>query len=94
MRIKFLPMESLRHIAEKTGVSPARVYSTALFLALFNLDPHLSGTAGERAHFRGFVGDVAARARQRCRAHSGEFVYQSPADLIYCKIEEWDHITA
>jgi NADH-quinone oxidoreductase subunit E len=35
---KYLPIESLRYIAEKTGVPPARVYSAATFYALFNLD--------------------------------------------------------
>ena len=35
----FLSMEALRYIAEQTGIPPARVYSTATFFALFNLDP-------------------------------------------------------
>ncbi len=36
---KYLSEASLRYIAEKTGVPPARVYSAATFYALFNLDP-------------------------------------------------------
>lgn len=36
---RFLSMEALRYIAEKTGVPPAVVYSAATFFALFNLDP-------------------------------------------------------
>lgn len=36
---KFLSQSTLRYIALKTGVPPARVYSAATFYALFNLDP-------------------------------------------------------
>jgi NADH-quinone oxidoreductase subunit E len=36
---KYLPIESLRYIADQTGAPPARVYSAATFYALFNLDP-------------------------------------------------------
>ena len=36
---RYLPMESLRYIAERTGVPPARIYSAATFYALFNLEP-------------------------------------------------------
>jgi NADH-quinone oxidoreductase subunit E len=36
---KFLSLDALRHIAEKAGVPPARVYSVATFYALFNLEP-------------------------------------------------------
>lgn len=36
---KYLSMEALRYIASETGIPPAKVYSTATFYALFNLDP-------------------------------------------------------
>ena len=36
---KYLSEPTLRYIAAKTGVPPARVYSAATFYALFNLDP-------------------------------------------------------
>ncbi len=36
---KYLSEPTLRYIAVKTGVPPARVYSAATFYALFNLDP-------------------------------------------------------
>lgn len=36
---KYLSIEALRYIAEKAGISPARVYSVATFYALFNLEP-------------------------------------------------------
>ena len=48
---KFLSMESLRYIAHETGIPPARVYSTATFYALFNLEPqgdNVSGFAAEQ----------------------------------------------
>ena len=36
---KFLSLESLRYIAEETGLPPSTIYSAATFYALFNLDP-------------------------------------------------------
>ena len=36
---KFLSLDALRYISDKTGVPPARVYSVATFYALFNLEP-------------------------------------------------------
>jgi len=36
---KYLSEASLRYIAGKTGIPPARVFSAATFYALFNLDP-------------------------------------------------------
>ena len=54
---KYLPIESLRYIAEKTGVPPARVYSAATFYALFNLDPQGDNVVcvcrGTACHTRG-----------------------------------------
>ena len=54
---KYLSMEALRRVAEKTGVPPARVYSTATFYALFNLDPQGDNVVcvcrGTACHTRG-----------------------------------------
>ena len=54
---KFLSMESLRYIAEETGVPPARIYSAATFYALFNLDPQgdnvICVCRGTACHTRG-----------------------------------------
>jgi NADH-quinone oxidoreductase subunit E len=54
---KFLSMESLRYIAEHTGIPPARVFSTATFYALFNLDPQGDNVVcvcrGTACHTRG-----------------------------------------
>ena len=54
---KFLSMESLRYIAEHTGVPPARVFSAATFYALFNLDPQgdnvICVCRGTACHTRG-----------------------------------------
>jgi NADH-quinone oxidoreductase subunit E len=36
---KFLSIEALRYIASETGFPAAKVYSTATFYSLFNLDP-------------------------------------------------------
>ena len=36
---KYLPLEILEYIAEKTGIPLAQVYSVATFYALFNLEP-------------------------------------------------------
>jgi NADH-quinone oxidoreductase subunit E len=54
---KYLSMESLRYIAEKTGVPAARIYSAATFFALFNLDPQGDNVVcvcrGTACHTRG-----------------------------------------
>jgi NADH-quinone oxidoreductase subunit E len=54
---KYLSMESLRYVAEKTGVPPARIFSAATFYALFNLDPQGDNVVcvcrGTACHTRG-----------------------------------------
>lgn len=54
---KFLSMESLRYIAENTGLPPARVYSAATFFALYNLQPQGDNVVcvcrGTACHTRG-----------------------------------------
>ena len=54
---KFLSMDSLRYIAEHTGVPPARVFSAATFYSLFNLDPQgdnvICVCRGTACHTRG-----------------------------------------
>jgi NADH-quinone oxidoreductase subunit E len=54
---KYLSMESLRYIADHTGIPPARVFSTATFYALFNLDPQGDNVVcvcrGTACHTRG-----------------------------------------
>jgi NADH-quinone oxidoreductase subunit E len=54
---KFLSMESLRYIAQETGIAPAKVYSAATFFALFNLAPQgenvICVCRGTACHTRG-----------------------------------------
>ena len=54
---KYLSLGALRRIAEQTGAAPARVYSTATFYALFNLDPQGDNVVcicrGTACHTRG-----------------------------------------
>jgi NADH-quinone oxidoreductase subunit E len=54
---KFLPMESLRYIADRTGVPPSSIYSMVTFYALFNLDPQgdnvICVCRGTACHTRG-----------------------------------------
>lgn len=54
---KFLSMESLRYISDKTGIPPARVYSASTFYALFNLQPQgdnvICVCRGTACHTRG-----------------------------------------
>ena len=54
---KFLSMDSLRYIADRTGFPPARVYSAATFYSLFNLDPQgdnvICVCRGTACHTRG-----------------------------------------
>ena len=54
---KFLSLESLRYIAEETGLPPSTIYSAATFYALFNLDPQGDNVVcvcrGTACHTRG-----------------------------------------
>jgi NADH-quinone oxidoreductase subunit E len=54
---KFLSMEVLRYIADRSGIPPARVFSVATFYALFNLDPQgdnlICVCRGTACHTRG-----------------------------------------
>jgi NADH-quinone oxidoreductase subunit E len=54
---KYLPMETLRYVAAKTGIPLARIYSVATFYALFNLQPQGENTVcicrGTACHTRG-----------------------------------------
>ena len=53
----YLPMETLRYIALKTGTTPSRIYSVVTFYALFNLQPQGENTIcicrGTACHTRG-----------------------------------------
>jgi NADH-quinone oxidoreductase subunit E len=54
---KYLPLDTLRYIATRTGVPLARIYSVASFYALFNLEPQGENTIcicrGTACHTRG-----------------------------------------
>ncbi|MGC1421003.1 MAG: NAD(P)H-dependent oxidoreductase subunit E [Terracidiphilus sp.] len=54
---KFLSLDTLRYVAAKTGIPPAKVYSVATFYALFNLDPQGDNVVcvcrGTACHTRG-----------------------------------------
>jgi NADH-quinone oxidoreductase subunit E len=54
---KYLSMEALRYIAERTGVPPSTVYSATTFYSLFNLDPQgdnlICVCRGTACHTRG-----------------------------------------
>jgi NADH-quinone oxidoreductase subunit E len=54
---KYLPLETLRYIAGKTGTPLSRIYSVATFYALFNLQPQGENTIcicrGTACHTRG-----------------------------------------
>ncbi|HLN01628.1 MAG TPA: NAD(P)H-dependent oxidoreductase subunit E [Bryobacteraceae bacterium] len=54
---KYLPMGTLRYIAEKTRVPLSRIYSVATFYSLFNLQPQGANTIcicrGTACHTRG-----------------------------------------
>lgn len=54
---KYLPMETLRYVAEKTETPLARIYSVATFYTLFNLQPQGDNTVcicrGTACHTRG-----------------------------------------
>ena len=54
---KFLSMESLRYIADETGIPPARIYSAATIFAQINLDPQgdnvICVCRGTACHTRG-----------------------------------------
>ncbi len=54
---KYLSLEALRYVAERTGIPPATVYSTATFYSLFNLEPQgdnvICVCRGTACHTRG-----------------------------------------
>ncbi|MGA2990939.1 MAG: NAD(P)H-dependent oxidoreductase subunit E [Candidatus Korobacteraceae bacterium] len=54
---KYLPMETLRYVAAKTGIPAAQVFSVATFFALFSLEPQGDNTIcicrGTACHTRG-----------------------------------------
>jgi NADH-quinone oxidoreductase subunit E len=54
---KYLSLNALRYIAEKTAIPPARVYSAASFYSLFNLTPQgenlICVCRGTACHTRG-----------------------------------------
>ena len=56
-RYKYLPLETLRYIANKMEMPLARIYSVASFYALFNLQPQGENTIcicrGTACHTRG-----------------------------------------
>jgi len=53
----YLPMDTLRYIALKTGTTPSRIYSVVTFYSLFNLQPQGENTIcicrGTACHTRG-----------------------------------------
>ncbi len=54
---KYLPLDTLRYVAAKTGIPLARIYSVVTFYALFNLQPQGENTIcicrGTACHTRG-----------------------------------------
>lgn len=54
---KYLPLDTLRYIAGKMEIPPARIYSVATFYSLFNLQPQGENTIcicrGTACHTRG-----------------------------------------
>ena len=54
---KYLPLETLQYIAERTGIPLAQIYSVVTFYALFNLEPQGKNTVcvcrGTACHTRG-----------------------------------------
>lgn len=54
---KYLPIEFLEHLAERTGIAASSVFSVATFFALFNLKPQgvhsVSICRGTACHTRG-----------------------------------------
>ena len=72
---KFLSMESLRYIADQTGVPPARIYSAATFYALFNLDPQgdnvICVCRGTACHVKGSA-KVLESLKQELKVEAGQ----------------------
>jgi NADH-quinone oxidoreductase subunit E len=54
---KYLPMETLRYVASKTGIPASQVFSVTTFFALFSLEPQGDNTIcicrGTACHTRG-----------------------------------------
>jgi len=67
---KYLPIEYLEHIAQRTGIAASNIYSVATFYALFNLKPQglhsVSICRGTACHTRG-----SQRLLEVARLHLG-----------------------
>jgi len=54
---KYLPLEFLEHLAQRTGIAPSNIFGVATFYALFNLKPQglhsVSICRGTACHTRG-----------------------------------------
>ena len=70
----YLPEGAIRYIAERTGVSPAKVYGVATFYAQFRLKPagryQLMLCMGTACHVNG-AADIAAAVSERLGACDG-----------------------
>lgn len=67
---RFLPIEYLEHLAQRTGIAPSNIFSVATFYALFNLKPQgvhsVSICRGTACHVRG-----SQRLLEVARLHLG-----------------------
>jgi NADH-quinone oxidoreductase subunit E len=82
---KYLSLEALRYIAAQTGIPPSRVFSTATFYALFNLDPQGDNVVcvcrGTACHTRGSR-DLLAKLCLDLGLSDHEVGEQSEADKL------------
>jgi len=82
---KYLPLETLRYIALKTGFPPATIYSVATFYALFNLEPQGDNVVcvcrGTACHTRGSR-DLLAKLCLDLGLHQRDSDDSSDADKV------------
>ena len=82
---KYLPLEILEYIAEKTGIPLSQVYSVATFYALFNLEPQgdhsICICRGTACHTRGSR-NLLERLKLELGVSDGEGGEEGGADKV------------
>lgn len=85
-RYKYLPLETLRYIAEKTETPLSRIYSVATFYALFNLEPQGENTIcicrGTACHTRGSRNLLQSARYELGLGEEGENIDGNEADKM------------
>jgi NADH-quinone oxidoreductase subunit E len=83
-KLRYLPQDALRHVAERLGVPLPRVYSVATFYKAFSLKPRgrhmVSVCLGTACHVQGGVG-ILEKLERELGVSAGEMTYDERFSL-------------